>query len=376
MDKPLTYAEINLTAIQHNLLAITKLLSPDVRIMAAVKANAYGHGIVEVAKVMEENHADYLGVARIEEALVLRESGVGLPILILGYTPPSQFPALCDYDITQTIFTLEDAQMISSCALSKGKRAKIHIKIDTGMGRLGMVFDNPERLSMNIERIVKFPHLDVEGIFTHFASADTPDKSSTQHQLNLFTDLLNALQKKRIEIPLKHAANSAAIMDLPETHLNMVRPGISLYGLYPSPHVLKHKINLIPAMTLKTHIVHLKNVPAGFKVSYGSTYETSRKTTIATVPIGYGDGYNRLLSSRGTMLVSGHRVPVVGRVCMDLTMLDVGEAGTDLKVNDDVVVFGCQGSACVSIDEIAVLLNTINYEIVTSVTSRVKRVFI
>jgi len=344
--------------------------------MAVVKANAYGHGIVEIANEMAKSGADYLGVARFEEAVILREADVRLPILIFGYTSRSQFEKLCHYDITQTIYSLEDAKILSDCALSLAKCAKIHIKIDTGMGRLGMIPDNLHKLSNEIADIARLKCLDIEGIFTHFASADGLDKSYTRYQFDVFTDLLESLGQRGITIPLKHAANSAAIIDLPETHLDMVRLGISLYGLYPSQHVLKDKVNLLPAMELKSHIIHLKNVSSGFKISYGSTYETSRPTIIATVPVGYADGYNRLLSSKGIMLVNGNRVPVVGRVCMDLAMLDVGDLGSDIRVEDEVVVFGHQGNASVSIDEIAELLDTINYEIVTSVTSRVKRVYI
>jgi alanine racemase len=376
MDKPSTYAEIDLSAIQQNLSTIKNMVSSHVRIMAVVKANAYGHGIIEIARVMEANHVSYLGVARLEEAVTLRKADIRLPILVFGYTPPYGLEALCDYGITQTIYAIEDAQLLSSCATSKGKRAKIHIKIDTGMGRLGLLTDAHGRLPSAIETIARLPQIELEGIFTHFASADDLDKASARHQLDIFLNLLNVIQQKKIDIPLKHAANSAAIMDLPETHLDMVRPGICLYGLYPSPYISKETIALTPAMTLKSHIIHLKKVPPGFKVSYGSTYETRTHTTIATVPVGYADGYNRLLSSKGTMLVSGHRVPVVGRVCMDLLMLDVGKVATDIKINDEVVVFGNQGSENVSIDEIAVLLNTINYEIVTSVTSRIKRIYI
>ncbi len=384
MVYPLIRAEINLDAIAHNVRELRKLTLPNARLMAVVKANAYGHGAREVARQALANGAQLLGVARIEEAIELRKAGFDVPILVFGYTSLEMAESLIQYDIMQTVSSLENARKLSSRAISAGKDIRIHIKVDTGMGRLGVVVENAEPSLPGVDvsgdafdkvtRIVELPGLIPEGIMTHFATADSADKTYTCRQLEIFKDFIRELSLKNIRFPVRHAANSAALIDFPETHLDMVRPGISLYGLYPSEEVNKSKILLKPAMSLRTKIIHLKKVPAGFYVSYGQTYRTTKATTIATVPIGYADGLNRLLSSKGYMLIHGRRAPIVGRVCMDLTMLDVGHI-PDVAVEDEVVVFGAQGLESISVDEIAASLKTINYEIITSITARVPRVY-
>jgi alanine racemase len=352
--------------------------------MAVVKANGYGHGAVEVAREALHNGAQYLGVARINEAISLRKAGLSAPILIFGYSPPDLAPLLIDYELTQTVYSLSTATALSEQANRKGKNITVHLKVDSGMGRLGFVLENinttPNNTPLNnpvreIEAITRLAGLTVEGIFTHFATADSADKSYADLQLDRFMDFLHGLQKEGLEPPLRHAANSGALIDIPESHLDMVRPGIASYGLNPSDEINKDMVDLKPVMTLKSKIIHLKKVPPGFNISYGITYQTKAHTTIATIPVGYADGFNRLLSSRGYMLVDGQRVPIVGRVCMDLTMLDVG-AISGVALEDEVVIFGEQGDEAITADDIAASIGTINYEVVSTITSRVPRVYL
>ncbi|CAB1063309.1 Alanine racemase (EC [Olavius sp. associated proteobacterium Delta 1] len=384
MEKQLTWAEIDLSAYAHNIRELRRVTQPKARLMAVVKANGYGHGAVEVARTALQNGAEYLGVARIHEAVELRQAGLEAPILIFGYSSPDSAPTLIDNDLIQTVYSPTTAEALSEQAAHQGKIIKIHIKVDSGMGRLGLLLDEPASGASHntpaagtvsqVEAISRLANLEVNGIFTHFATSDSADKSYATAQLERFMDFLNQLDSAGLRPPLNHAANSGAVIDLPDSHLDMVRPGIATYGLYPSEEVNQSNVKLKPVMTLKSRIIHLKKVPAGFHVSYGITYRTEKPTTIATVPIGYADGFNRLLSSRGHMLVHGKRVPIVGRVCMDLTMLDVG-ALKDVKIEDEVVVFGQQGDQALTADELASTLNTINYEIVTSITGRVPRVY-
>ncbi len=385
LNSGLIWSEIDLNAISHNVRELCRITSPGSRLMAVVKANGYGHGAVEVALAALKNGADRLGVARMDEGLHLRRAGITAPILILGYTLPEHSEALVLHRLTQAVYTFEAAEALSDAAARLQARPRVHIKVDTGMGRLGLLPDSP-RISMlgkhlpgNAQRVIesisRLPHLEIEGIFTHFATADSQDKTYTLQQLERFLEFLDKLKVHGLEFPLRHAANSAALIDLPETHLEMVRPGISLYGFYPSREVNKARITLVPAMMLKTRVIHVKMVPAGFHVSYGLTYQTENPTVIATVSAGYADGLNRLLSSRGQMLVRGIRAGIVGRICMDLTLLDVGHI-PDVGIGDEVVIFGRQGRECIPVEEMAEALNSIHYEIVTSVASRVERVFI
>jgi alanine racemase len=384
LDHPITWAEVNLSAYAHNLRELRRVTRPPARLMAVVKANGYGHGSVEVAREALRNGAQYLAVARINEAIPLRKAGLEAPILIFGYSPPDLAPLLIDYELTQTVYSLSTASAISEQATRKGKKINVHLKVDSGMGRLGFLLastndtidDVAAQNSVRaIETITRLPGLTVEGIFTHFATADSADKSYADLQLDRFLDLLSRLQKAGLAPPVRHAANSGALIDMPDSHLDMVRPGIATYGLHPSDEVNKSRVDLKPVMSLKSRIIHLKRVPPGFNISYGITFQTKNHTTIATVPVGYADGFNRLLSSRGHMLVHGQRVPIVGRVCMDLTMLDVGEV-SGVALEDEVVVFGDQGNEAVTADEIASCLDTINYEIVSTITARVPRVYL
>jgi len=375
LDFPLVWAEVDLKATAHNICELRRITNPKTRLMAVVKANAYGHGIIEVARQSLENGAEALGVAHIEEGVQLKKAGIDVPVLIFGYTSPVHAKKLIEFDLTQTVYSCEISRELSQKANAYGKKIKIHIKVDTGMGRLGLLREIKDNSLSEVESISRLPMLELEGIYTHFATADKSDRSYADKQFEIFMDFLNRLRIAGLEIPVTHAANSAAIINMPETHLDMVRAGISIYGLYTSEEVDRSIIKIKPAMALKTKIIHLKKVPAGFKVSYGTTYETEKPTTIATVSIGYADGLNRLLSSNGRMLVCGQSAPIVGRVCMDLTMLDVGKI-PEIAIGEEVVVFGKQGNASISVDEIASTINTINYEVVSTIMERVPRIYL
>jgi len=288
-------------------------------------------------------------------------------------------------DIRPSINTVESARTLSEAARRRRGKVRVHVKLDTGMGRLGVVCDgltlpDPKKMSRKqavqaILEIASLPRLEIEGVYTHFANADRSDTSHTDLQFSLFMDVLSELKKNGFEPQLRHAANSAALIRMPETHLDLVRPGIALYGLLPSPAITKDQVDLKPVMSIKTSIIQLKAVPSGFKVSYGGTHQTERATSLATLPIGYADAYSRLLSSRGYMLVRGQRAPIVGRVCMDLTVLDVGHI-PDVEPEDEVVVLGRQGDDEITANEIAELIQTIHYEIISTITARVPRIFI
>jgi len=385
LEKLLTWAEIDLDAYAHNIRELKRITRPQARLMAVVKANGYGHGAIEVARTALQNGAELLGVARLHEAVELRKAGLAAPILIFGYSPPESAPTIIDNELIQTVYSPATAQALSEQAARRGGKIEVHIKIDSGMGRLGLLLDDPAdkpspgsaaaRSISDVKAISRLANLEVDGVFTHFATADSADKSYASVQLERFMDFLGRLESDGLRPPLRHAANSAALIDLPDSHLDLVRPGIATYGLNPCEEVHQARVELRPVMTLKSRIIHLKQVPAGFHISYGITYRTDKPTTIATVPVGYADGYNRLLSSCGHMLVHGQRVPVVGRVCMDLTMLDVGTL-KDVKMEDEVVAFGQRDNQGVTADELAATLNTINYEIVTSITARVPRIYL
>jgi alanine racemase len=384
LETSLIRAEVDLGAIGQNVTELRNITNPAAKVMAVVKADAYGHGAEKTAETALKNGAEVLGVARINEAVALRKAGFTVPVQIFGYTPPSMAKTLIRYDLTQTVFSFQSASALSQTALSKGEKIRIHIKVDTGMGRLGLVTDcgaiscsdiNLTRSSLqHVESIVRLQGIIPEGIMTHFASADSLDKRYARKQFEIFMDFIDRLKKNGIEFSVRHAANSAAVMEMPETHLDLVRPGISIYGLYASDDIDRNIIKLKPAMALKTRVVHVKEIPEGFSVSYARTYHTRKNTTVATVSVGYADGFNRRLSSSGFMLVHGKRAPVIGRVCMDLTMLDVSHV-PDVAVGDEVVVFGAQEDEFIHVDEIAQTLNTINYEIVTGITARVPRIY-
>ncbi len=381
MNYPLVSAHIDLKAIENNILGLRKLMDRNVKFMAVVKADAYGHGAVKIAERAIATGAEWLGVARFHEAEELRKAGISAPILIFGFTPSSFVEKLAEFDLTPTIYSVEMGEDLSYHALKKGVTIKAHLKIDTGMGRVGMLPDSnrvsispEESIIKEIKKIISLPNFELRGIYTHFAAADSSDKSYAERQLEIFNCLLENLKKEGIEFDLCHAANSAAIIDMPHSHFDLVRAGISMYGLYPSNEVNKKKVNLRPAMALKSVVTFVKTVPKGFRISYGMTHETEKETIIATVPIGYADGFSRLLSSRGFMLVKGKKAFIAGRVCMDQTLIDVGHI-TDVKQGDEVVIMGCQKDNSISADDIANLIGTINYEIVSSLTARVPKFY-
>jgi alanine racemase len=384
MTSALTYAEIDLDALAHNYRELRRLTSPSAGIMAVVKADGYGHGASQVARTALTCGVQYLAVARFGEAVRLRNEGIPAPILLFGHTLPAQVGYLADNNIRASVNSVAAAQGLSQEARRLNKMLKVHVKIDTGMGRLGLLFDELQldsssgetfrKTAADVLTIAALPQLKVEGIFTHFANADAMDKSHTRVQFNRFTSLLAQLEQQGFRPEIRHAANSAATIELPETHLDLVRPGVSQYGLWPSAEVDKSLIDLKPVMSIKSMVIQVKSVGAGFAVSYGSTYQTPRPTRIATVPIGYADGFDRALSSKGQMLVHGVRAPIIGRVCMDLTMIDVGHI-PEIAPEDEVVVLGRQGTETITADEIAAQVGTINYEIVSSLTSRVEKFY-
>lgn len=368
------WAEVDLQAIAHNTGQLAQATAPGAQLMAVVKANAYGHGAPQVARTALANGSGYLGVARAAEGATLRREGIDAPVLVLGYTPPAGYRTLLDMDLAQTVFSTEAARELSALAGREKKKAVVHIKVDTGMGRLGFTCDC-DTVTRDILSIAALPHLEVEGIFTHFAAADSRDKSYTMEQWHKFITLLEKLAAHGLTFRYRHAANSAAIIDLPATHLDMVRAGIALYGIYPSLEVDTARVRLQPAMSLKATVAHTKRVPAGTGISYGVTHVTPAKTVVATVPAGYADGYSRLLSSRGQVLVRGRRAPVIGRVCMDQFMVDAGHL-EGVEPGDEVVLLGRQGKEEITADEIADRLGTIAYEVLCMVSARVPRYYI
>ncbi|MEQ8155098.1 MAG: alanine racemase [Clostridiaceae bacterium] len=366
------WAEVNLNSLEHNMKEIKKH-AKDKKIYAVVKADAYGHGALDVAPVFLASGATALAVAVITEAMELRRSGVKAPILILGYTPLTFGRQIAEYDIEQTVYDLDYARELSRIAQKENKKVKIHIALDTGMGRIGLL---PDETGLNsVREMRKLPNIILEGIFSHFSTADEEDKSYSEYQLKVFNDFVSKLEAEGIKFNVKHLSNSAAIMDLPQAHFDGVRPGIIMYGYYPSDEVLKDKLDLKPALTLKTNIVHVKTLPKGMYISYGRKFITDRESVIATLPIGYADGYTRALSNKGKVIINGKLAPVVGRVCMDQLMVDVTDAG-EVKVGDEAILLGEQGNTKFNADDLAKILDTINYEIICMIGRRVPRVYI
>ncbi|MBP1937413.1 alanine racemase [Paenibacillus sediminis] len=378
MNYRATRAEINLDALSANYAAFRKVLPPEMKLLACVKANAYGHGAVQVAKEMERLGADYLSVAFLDEALELRHAGVKLPILILGYTPPEGIQTAWEHDVTVTLFSEEVLEAIRNIDTGDSKRKlKVHIKIDTGMGRLGLLPD--QDVVSFVQKVNRLSHVDVEGLFTHFARADEEDKTYTLEQYRRFKSVATALQDNDIQIPILHTGNSATAIDMPELSWNMVRIGVSMYGLYPSAEVNRASITLTPVMSLKTQVAFVKQLPPNWGISYGSRYVTDQEEWIATLPIGYADGYSRMLTGKAQVLIRGRRVPIVGTICMDQCMVSLqsfGEEAKDIKTGEEVVLIGQQSGEIISADEVADQLGTINYEVVCMIAHRVPRLYI
>lgn len=372
-NMPRVVAEIDIDAITHNYRQIKKSIPSYTEIMAVVKADAYGHGAIKIAQTLQEEGVDYLAVAIAAEGAQLREEGIKIPILVLGYTPASSVGILIKNDLTQTIFSYEMAKYISYEASKLGKKIKIHIKIDTGMGRIGFL-PHPTSIEEIIE-INKLPNIELEGIYTHFSSADEEDQTYTKKQNSIFNGFLKELGEVGIDAPIIHAANSAAIIMHKYTHANMVRLGISLYGHYPSEVAKSYAIGLLPSMSLKSQIVHVKKVPKGEKIGYNRKHTTDQTTKIATIPIGYADGYSRGLSNKGRVLIRGEYAPIVGNICMDQFMVDVTHINY-VAVGDEVVLFGKQNSKEITVEEIADILNTISYEVICMIGKRIPRKYV
>jgi len=371
--RPRVVAEVNLDAIKHNYKQIRGHVPHEVEIMAIVKADAYGHGAVEISKLLQEEGVNRFAVAIAKEGEELRENGVRSPILVLGYTPRADIRTLIENNLTQTVFSYDMAKTLSDEAGRLGKTVNIHIKVDTGMGRIGFL-SSPQSIE-EVKMIASLPHLNMEGMFTHFSTADEEDEAYTHKQWHIFEGFLNELREVGIELPIIHAANSAAIMCHSYANLNVVRPGIILYGYYPSGYLQGKVLDLMPAMTLKTQVVHIKELPEGHYVGYGRTHYTHHKTKVATIPVGYADGYSRRLGNEGRVLIRGQYAPIIGNICMDQFMVDVTHID-DVSVEDEVVLFGKQGENEIPVEEIASILGTINYEIICMIGKRVPRVYV
>ncbi|MCD7865137.1 MAG: alanine racemase [Clostridiales bacterium] len=366
-------AEINLDHFEHNLNEIRRLISPDTKVCAVIKTDGYGHGAVALARMMETRKEIWgYAVATVEEAEVLRRSGLEKPILILGYVFDDDLDVMIDLDIRPTVFSLSMARELSETAARKDKTVHIHIKLDTGMSRIG--FQCTAESIEEIVQIASLPYIRIEGIFTHFARADETDKSFSREQMRQYSYVVEQLGKRGVEISLHHVSNSAGIIDLPEYNLDLVRAGIILYGLWPSDEVRKSRIDLQPLLTLKSHVVHVKTLSEGRTIGYGGTYTVHGTRRIATIPVGYGDGYPRALSNGGYVLIHGKRVPICGRVCMDQFMVDVTEIGEVLP-GDEVILIGGDGEGELTMERIGELSGRFNYEFACDLGKRIPRVY-
>ena len=366
-----TWVEIDLDALECNFDAVREALPENIKILAVVKANAYGHGAIGVAKFLEDK-ADYLAVAATDEALELRKNGVNCPILILGHIPYGDYDNIVKNNITPTISDFYEAELLSKAAVKAGVTAPLHIAVDTGMNRIGFKCDDCS--VEEIKKIKTLPNIEIEGVFSHLAAADMLDKAYTKMQAEKFDAFVLKLEKEGVTAPIKHLYNSAAIADL-EKNYDMVRQGIILYGLKPSD---EGEVNNIagpkPVMSMKTRVVQVKTLPAGESISYGCTYTTEKETRVATLCAGYADGVTRVLSNNGEVLIRGKRAEIIGRVCMDQFMVDVTHI-PEVEAGDTATIFGTDGNETISVDEIAKKANTINYEIICNINSRVTRVY-
>ncbi len=364
------WAEIDLDAVAHNVREIRRLVGPGIEVTGVVKANAYGHSSPQFARCLLANGATRLAVATLDEALELREAGIDARILILGWTPPHQAATVVASGIDQCVYSMDLARALSQAAVDQGREAMVHIKIDSGMGRIGLRPD--ENPVDEIVAMLELPGIGFEGIFTHFAVADTLDKTYTHGQFESFIALIDEIAARGHVPRIRHCANSATIIDLPEMYLDMVRPGIILYGVLPSDEVMAERIDLHPAMRLKAMVSHVKQLAVGETVSYGREFTAERPSMIASLPLGYADGYHRMLSGRAEVVIRGRRAPVVGRVCMDQLMIDVTDV-PGVSVGDEALLWGTDDLRC---EEVAEWAKTVGYELLTSVARRVPRVFL
>ena len=365
------WAEIDLDAIAFNCRQIKKWIGEDTELMAVIKGNAYGHGAVPVARVALENGATRFAAARVDEGVQLRKAGIDAPILVLGYVPAEEMETVVKWRITPPIMHWHTAKAVSEISSSQGVVTPVHVKVDTGMGRFGLL---PDEVVDFVKRLIELPSIRLEGLYTQFAVADEADKTYTYKQWEIYKKVLKDLEEAGIHIPIRHVCNSAATLNFPEMHLDMVRCGTAIYGHYPSP-VTDHSVPLRPAMSLKSRVGRIRTLPAGSSISYGRTYTTTRPTTVALVPIGFGDGFSRKLSNKGSVLIRGKRAPIVGRVCMDQCIVDVSGI-PEVQQDDEVVLFGRQDGAEITVEEIASLMDSINYVVLAAVSARVPRVYL
>ena len=375
-----TWAEIDLDALARDFQAVREAANPQAKVCCVVKADAYGHGAVRIAREFEELGADWFAVSNLEEALQLRLGGIQKPILVLGYTPPEEAAALSNHHISQCVYSLDYARDLSRTAEEAGVTVNIHVKIDTGMSRLGFYYQDISRDEATVQEVkaaCQLPGLHPEGIFTHFAVSDEGKAGDafTMQQFGCFKEMIESLLREDIDFEVRHCANSAAVFDYPLSHLDMVRAGIVIYGLYPSEE-LRHKPDLTPVLSLRSVVSHVKTVKPGATISYGRKFTAQKEMKVATVPVGYADGYPRILSAKGAqVLIGGKRCPILGRVCMDQLMADVS-ALSDVKVGDTVTLIGRDGEEAITADELANLEGSINYEVVCGLSKRVPRVYL
>ena len=367
-------AVISLDAVEQNFREMRKNIAEDTKMIAVVKADAYGHGAVPIAHLIEDH--DYIwgfATATAEEAVHLRQAGITKPILILGIVFDEYFPELVQYDIRPAVCEYDEAKKLSDEAVLQNKTVHIHIALDTGMTRIGYA-DIPESVE-EIKKIAELPNLEIEGMFTHFARADEYDRSPAMVQLERYQDFSKRVEEAGVDIPLHHCSNSAGIIRVPEANLSIVRAGITIYGIYPSSEVERDIVKLAPVMELKSHITYVKDVPAGAAISYGGTYVADKKKRVATIPVGYADGYPRQLSNKGWVLIHGKKAPILGRVCMDQFMADVTEID-NVKKGDEVTLLGRDGDEFISIEEMGDLCGRFSYEFACDISPRVPRVYI
>lgn len=367
-------AVISLDAVEQNFREMRKNIAEDTKMIAVVKADAYGHGAVPIAHLIEDH--DYIwgfAAATAEEAVHLRQAGITKPILILGIVFNEYFPELVQYDIRPAVCEYDEAKKLSDEAVLQNKTVHIHIALDTGMTRIGYA-DIPESVE-EIKKIAELPNLEIEGMFTHFARADEYDRSPAMVQLERYQDFSKRVEEAGVDIPLHHCSNSAGIIRVPEANLSIVRAGITIYGIYPSSEVERDIVKLAPVMELKSHITYVKDVPAGAAISYGGTYVADKKRRVATIPVGYADGYPRQLSNKGWVLIHGKKAPILGRVCMDQFMADVTEID-NVKKGDEVTLLGRDGDEFISIEEMGDLCGRFSYEFACDISPRVPRVYI
>jgi alanine racemase len=368
------YAQIDLDAILHNMEQMQKRISRNTKIMGVIKTDGYGHGAVPIGRELEKLHVTWgYATATVEEAQILRENGLKKPILVLGASFPESYGLLAEEGIRATVFSLRQAQALEQYAKEAERKIIVHVKIDTGLSRLG--FQVTEEAADEIAQISAMPHIVIEGMFTHFAKADARDKTMANAQVHNFSQMREMLNERGVEIPILHCSNSAAIIDMPAANMSVVRAGISLYGMWPSDEVQKSNLDLQPVLSLKSQVVFVKELEAGRTISYGATYETAGRERIATIPIGYGDGYPRSLSNKGYVLIHGKRAPICGRICMDQFMVNVSHI-PEAKEGDAVVLIGRDGQEVISMEEIGELSGRFNYEFACDLSKRIPRVYV